>query len=51
MYITIKIVHIIHPDCPPHLKHSVSETGFCLRIQVELTQLGPKDIVSLSPRH
>jgi hypothetical protein len=26
-----------------YLKHDVSETGFCLRLQVELTQLGPID--------
>jgi hypothetical protein len=27
-------------------KHSVSETGFCLRLQVKLVQLGPMDIAS-----
>jgi hypothetical protein len=26
-----------------YLKHNVSETGFCLRLQVEPTQLGPID--------
>jgi hypothetical protein len=26
-----------------HLKHHVSETGFCLRLQVEPTQLGSTD--------
>jgi hypothetical protein len=25
------------------LKHNVSETGFCFRLQVKLTQLGPID--------
>jgi hypothetical protein len=29
-------------------KHSVSETGFCLRLQVRPTQLGPIDIVPIS---
>jgi hypothetical protein len=28
------------------LKHNVSETGFCLRLQVEPTQLGPIDRIS-----
>jgi hypothetical protein len=27
-------------------KHNVSETGFCLRLQVKSTQLGPIDRVS-----
>jgi hypothetical protein len=27
-------------------KHKVSETGFCLRLQVERTQLGPTDRAS-----
>jgi hypothetical protein len=26
-----------------YLKHNVSETAFCLHLQVELTQLAPKD--------
>jgi hypothetical protein len=30
-------------------KHSVSETGFCLRLQAKPTQLGPIDKASLSP--
>jgi hypothetical protein len=30
-----------------YLKHSFSETGFCLRIQVESVQLGPTDRASL----
>jgi hypothetical protein len=33
--ITVKVMDIIH------LQHSVSETGFCLLLQVELTHLGP----------
>jgi hypothetical protein len=37
--ITIAILDIIHRPVF-HLKHNVSETGFCLRIQVEHTQLG-----------
>jgi hypothetical protein len=37
---TITILHIIrHPVF--YLKHDVSETGFCLRLEVVLTQLGP----------
>jgi hypothetical protein len=30
-----------------YLKHDVSETGFCLRFQVEPTQFGPKDTAVL----
>jgi hypothetical protein len=30
-----------------YLKHDISETGFCLRFQVEPTQLGPVDTASL----
>jgi hypothetical protein len=38
-YITIKILGFIHrPGF--YLKHDVSETTFCLRLQVLLTQLG-----------
>jgi hypothetical protein len=29
------------------LKHDVSETGFCFRFQVEPSQMGPIDIVSV----
>jgi hypothetical protein len=36
----IMFLHIIHRL---YLKHNVSETGFCLRRQVEHTQLGPID--------
>jgi hypothetical protein len=38
--IIIKILDIIHNNVF-YLKHKVSETGFCLRLQVEPTQLGP----------
>jgi hypothetical protein len=39
-YTTITILDIIR--CPAfYLKHNVSETVFCLRIQVEPTQMGP----------
>jgi hypothetical protein len=31
------------------LKHNVSETGFCLRLQLEATQFGPIDRASSSP--
>jgi hypothetical protein len=30
-----------------YLEHNALETGFCLRLQVEPTQLGPIDIASL----
>jgi hypothetical protein len=41
----IKILTIVHhPNF--YLKHDFSETGFCLSIQVELTQLGPTDRAS-----
>jgi hypothetical protein len=29
-----------------YLKHNISETGFCLRLQVEPTELGPIDRTS-----
>jgi hypothetical protein len=46
MSVTITIVDIIHSPvfC---LKHSVSEIGFSLRLQVEPTQLGTTDRASL----
>jgi hypothetical protein len=45
--VTITIQDIIH--CPVfYLKHDVSETDFCLHIQVEPTQLVPVDRASLS---
>jgi hypothetical protein len=31
-----------------YLKHKVLESGFCLRLQVEPTQLGPIEKVSIS---
>jgi hypothetical protein len=37
---------IIHR--PVYLKQDDSETGFCLRLKVELTQLDPTDRVSLT---
>jgi hypothetical protein len=46
--ITISILDIIHRPAF-YLKHKVLETGFCLRIPVEPTQLGPIDRVGLSP--
>jgi hypothetical protein len=33
-----------------YLEHNVSETGFCLRLQVEPTKLGPKDEASFCLR-
>jgi hypothetical protein len=44
--ITITILDIIHRPAF-YLKHDVLQTGFCLRSQVESTQLGPVDIGSL----
>jgi hypothetical protein len=38
--ITVSIVYIIHRSIV-YLKHNISETGFCLLLQVEHTQLGP----------
>jgi hypothetical protein len=35
-----------YPSSFFHLEHSVSETGFCLRLQVVPTQLGPVDRAS-----
>jgi hypothetical protein len=39
---TITILDIIH-DPVFYVKHDVSEIGFCLRLQAELTQVGPTD--------
>jgi hypothetical protein len=40
------MLDIIHrPDF--YLKHKASETGFCLRLQIEPTQLCPIDSASL----
>jgi hypothetical protein len=38
---TITILDIIHRHVS-YLKHDISETGFCLRLQVQPTQLGPQ---------
>jgi hypothetical protein len=38
IYITITILDIIHRSVF-YLKHYVSETGFCLCFQVEITEL------------
>jgi hypothetical protein len=43
IYITINILDI-------YLKNDVSETGFCLRLQVKPTELGAIDIASLCLR-
>jgi hypothetical protein len=40
--ITITILDIIHRPVF-YLKYDISETGICLRLQVEPTQLGPID--------
>jgi hypothetical protein len=40
--VSIRILDIIH--CPfSYLKHDVSETGFCLHLQVQHTEMGPID--------
>jgi hypothetical protein len=45
--ITITILNVIHqPDF--YLKHDVSEVQFCLRLQVESTQVGTIEKASLS---
>jgi hypothetical protein len=45
--IFLDIIHrpvFMYKHCPVYIsKHSVSETGFCLRLQVKPTQLGPID--------
>jgi hypothetical protein len=41
--ITVTTVGITHRPVF-YLKHDVSETGFCLRLQVEPTQFSPVDI-------
>jgi hypothetical protein len=43
--ITITILDIIHRPVF-YLKHGVSEAGFCLRLQLGLTQVGPIDIAN-----
>jgi hypothetical protein len=43
---TITILDIIHSHVL-YLKHDILETGFCPWLQVEHTQLGPTDRLSL----
>jgi hypothetical protein len=45
VFITITILGIIHR--PFFIYQRVYETGFCLRFQVDLTQLGPINRASL----
>jgi hypothetical protein len=47
--ITITILDIIRL-ADFYLKHDVSETGFCFRLQVEPTQMGPIGRASLCLR-
>jgi hypothetical protein len=50
-YINITITILDNIQCPAsYLKYDFSETAFCLRLQVEPTQLGPVDIASLCLR-
>jgi hypothetical protein len=44
--ITITVFDVIHLSVF-YLKHDVSEVGFCLRFQVEPTQMGLKEILCL----
>jgi hypothetical protein len=44
----ITILDIIHYPVF-YLKHNFSETGFCFRIEVESTNLGPIDKANLCP--
>jgi hypothetical protein len=39
-----------YPSSCLYLKHSVLETGFCLRLQVEPTKLGPIDYTEWNER-
>jgi hypothetical protein len=50
IYITITILDIIHRPVF-YLTYKVSETSFCLRLQVEDPQLGPTDRASLCLRN
>jgi hypothetical protein len=48
---TLSIVLYLSKTCSVYFsKHSVSETGFCLRLQVKPTQLGPMDKANFSLR-
>jgi hypothetical protein len=38
--IILNVIFIMILDITFYLKHNVSETGFCLRLQVERTQFG-----------
>jgi hypothetical protein len=44
--VSIIILEIVHPSVV-YLKHDVSETGFCLRLEVIPTQLSPIDRASI----
>jgi hypothetical protein len=46
---TITTLDIIHGPVF-YLKHGISETGFCLRLQVELSQVGQTDRASIRLR-
>jgi hypothetical protein len=41
-FVTITILDIIHRSFF-YLKHNISETDFCLRLQVNLAHLDPRD--------
>jgi hypothetical protein len=48
MFLDIHRPVFIYKHSPVYfLKHNVSETGFCLRVQVKPTQLGPIDRASV----
>jgi hypothetical protein len=49
-YININYQKTGHYTSSFYLKEYVSETGFCLRLQAEPTQVGPIESVSLSLR-
>jgi hypothetical protein len=44
--ITVTILDIIHRPVF-YIKHDVSDTGFCLRLQAKPTQMGPIELVSV----
>jgi hypothetical protein len=48
MHVAIEILDIIHRSVF-YLKHSILETGFCLRLEVEPTQLFSIDRASPFP--
>jgi hypothetical protein len=45
--VSITIMDIIHRSVF-YLKHDTSETGFCLRLQVEPTEMGQIELVFVS---